>query len=136
MESRVETAVAKHKMKYNCTQSVMCTYADLVGLDESTAFRVAEGMGRGMGGFDCTCGSLSGACMLAGLVNSTANLANPDSKDNTYKLSNAMVQEFSARLGSHHCRTLRGIDTKKSLAPCETCIRTACELVEKHLFAK
>ena len=48
--TRVKETIARHDKGYNCAQSVACTYADLVGLDEATMFKVTEGLGKGMGG--------------------------------------------------------------------------------------
>ena len=64
--TRVKETIERHDKGYNCAQSVACTYADLVGLDEATMFKVTEGLGKGMGGTLATCGALSGACVLAG----------------------------------------------------------------------
>ncbi|MBQ2140963.1 MAG: C_GCAxxG_C_C family protein, partial [Acidaminococcaceae bacterium] len=85
--TRVKETIARHDKGYNCAQSVACTYADLVGLDEATMFKVTEGLGKGMGGTLATCGALSGACVLAGMKRSTGNLEAPDSKLETYKLA-------------------------------------------------
>ena len=85
MKTRVEETIAKHSKGYNCAQAVACTYCDLVGLDEETMFKITEALGAGMGNMEGTCGAVSAACVLAGLKNSTANLAAPDSKADSYK---------------------------------------------------
>ena len=46
--TRVKETIARHDKGYNCAQSVACTYADLVGLDEETMFKVTEGLGKGI----------------------------------------------------------------------------------------
>ena len=68
MSSRVEKALENHGKGYNCCQAVACAYADLVGVDENLIFAAGEGFGAGMGGMQCTCGAVSGACMVAGLL--------------------------------------------------------------------
>ena len=70
MQSRVNDCIMRHDMGFNCAQSVACTYADLVGCDKQTIFKMTEGLGLGMGGMQGTCGALSGACVLAGMKNS------------------------------------------------------------------
>ena len=85
--TRVKETIARHDKGYNCAQSVACTYADLVGLDEETMFKVTEGLGNGLGGALATCGAVSAACVLAGMKRSTWNLESPYSKLETYKLS-------------------------------------------------
>ena len=73
METRVQQTTERHRRGYNCAQAVACTYCDLFGLDEETAFRLTEGYGLGMGNMEGTCGALSAACLLAGMKNSTGD---------------------------------------------------------------
>ena len=65
MESRVMEAKARHDRGFNCCQAVACTYCDLFGMDEETAFKACEAFGAGMGGMEGTCGAVSGAVFLA-----------------------------------------------------------------------
>ena len=109
--TRVKETIARHDKGYNCAQSVACTYADLVGLDEATMFKVTEGLGKGMGGTLATCGALSGACVLAGMKRSTGNLEAPDSKLETYKLAEEIVNKFQEQCHSLVCKELKGLDT-------------------------
>ncbi len=134
METYSEKAVQLYKSHgYNCAQAVVCAYADLINEDEKTLFRISEGFGHGMGCFEGTCGAVVGACMLVGLKNSTANLAAPDSKAATSKLSKQVVQAFKKKHGTILCRELKGIDTGKVLCPCIDCIKDASELAEEIL---
>ena len=80
MKSRVEIAKEKHRNGYNCCQAVVCTYCDLLGMDETLAFRASEAYGLGIAKRYETCGSVCGMMMLAGLKNSDANLEKPGSK--------------------------------------------------------
>ena len=66
MTERAERAQRLHAQGYNCAQAVACAYCDQFGMDEETAFRVAEGFGLGMGMMEM-CGALSAVFMLAGL---------------------------------------------------------------------
>ena len=66
MEERQERAIALHNKGYNCAQAVACTYCDLFGLDEETAYKMAEGFGLGMGLME-VCGALTGGFLLAGV---------------------------------------------------------------------
>lgn len=80
MSSRVEKALENHGKGYNCCQAVACAYADLVGVDENLIFAAGEGFGAGMGGMQCTCGAVSGACMVTGLLKSSRNTKEPVTK--------------------------------------------------------
>ena len=66
MSERAERALRLHGQGYNCAQAVVCAYCDQFGMDEQTAYRMAEGFGFGMGLME-VCGALSAAFMLAGL---------------------------------------------------------------------
>ena len=52
---------------YNCAQGVLAAFAEELGIDEDTAFRVGANFGSGMriGG---TCGAVTGALMVLGLA--------------------------------------------------------------------
>ena len=134
MESRVNECGLRHLKGFNCAQSVACTYADLVGCDEVTMFKMTEGLGLGMGGMQGTCGALSGACVLAGMKNSGGNLTHPATKGETYQLSREMVRRFQAVAGATNCKDLKGVETGEVLHPCPACISDAAKIVEEVLF--
>lgn len=136
MESRAELAHMRHKKGYNCAQAIGCTYCDLVGVSEEEAFRALEGFGFGMGGMLGTCGAVSGAVYLAGLIHSTVNLESPDSKAKTYGYSKEIVSRFNEMNGAITCKELKGIGTDHGvLRACPGCIDDACALVEEILFS-
>ena len=134
MQTRVEETMKRHDIGYNCAQAVACTYCDLVGIDEKLMFRLTEALGGGMGGKECTCGALSGACVLAGMKASTGNLEKPDSKAASYELSKEIVRQFIERTGSVVCKEIKGVETGTPLRPCNDCIKDAAAIVEKVLF--
>lgn len=133
MESRIEKTIKRHDRGYNCAQAVACTYCDLVDVDEETMFRMTEGLGLGMGCMEGTCGALSGACVLAGMVNS-GGTEKANTKGSTYKLSRELVTRFQNRNQATRCRDLKGVDTGVVLRSCPDCIRDAAEFVEEVLF--
>ena len=46
--TRIDETIKRHDKGYNCAQAIACTYCDLVGMDEETMFKVAEGLGLGV----------------------------------------------------------------------------------------
>ena len=134
MESRTMEAKARHDRGFNCCQAVACTYCDLFGMDEETAFKACEAFGAGMGGMEGTCGAVSGAVFLAGLKNSCGDLEKPVSKGKTYQFSRAITAKFREKNGSLVCRELKGIETGTPLRSCEGCILDAAALVEELLL--
>ena len=128
MISRKEETITRHKKGYNCAQAVACTYCDLVGMDEETMFKATEALGGGLGTMEGTCGAVVGACVVAGLSNSTGNLERPDSKADTYRKVRELNAKFRAQNGSTICREIKGMDTGKVLRSCDGCIQDAVRL--------
>lgn len=135
MKTRVEQTMERSKKGYNCAQAVACTYCDLVGVDETTMFKMTEALGLGMGGMQGTCGAVTAACMLAGMKRSSGNLEMPDSKGASLKLSREIVQRFEDQNQAVICRDLKGVETGKVLRACPDCIRDAAAIAEQVLFA-
>lgn len=136
MQTRIEKCTEKHQAGFNCAQAVACTYADLVGVEEETMFKITEGLGLGQGGMLGTCGAVAGACVLAGMKNSCGDLQNPNSKGSTYKLAKMITEGFQAQNCSVICRELKGVDTGKVLRSCPDCITDAAALAERILFSE
>ena len=133
--TRKEKALELHQKGYNCAQSVTCAYCDMAGIDQETMFIVTEGLGLGMGAMLGTCGAVSGACIIAGAMNSSANLEAPDSKKSTYELTAAITKKFQEKNSTLTCKVLKGIDTGTVLRPCSGCIEDACDILEEVLPA-
>lgn len=132
MESRVQKAVdLREKHGYNCAQAILCAYADLYGLDEQTAYRIAEAFGTGMGGMGDTCGAVSAAFMLLGMK-SKNGIGDKAGRAALYKDVRELAAAFKAEAGSTICRELKG-QTGLSVYPCAKCIETAAKLFEAEL---
>ena len=135
MSERIKTADELHRKGYNCSQSVVVACADLVDVPKEILFKTTEGFGLGMGTMDGVCGALTGALVIAGLKNSTGNLASPKSKGATMKIAKSMQNNFREKCGAIICRELKGVDSGKMLCSCPDCIKHGVEVVEEQ-FAK
>ncbi len=136
MDTRVMQTKERHDHGFNCCQAVACTYCDLFGMDEETAFKACEAFGAGMGGMEGTCGAVAGAVFLAGLKSSCGDLEKPISKGQTYQLSKEITARFKEKNRSLVCRELKGIETGEPLRSCEGCILDAAALVEELLLGE
>lgn len=136
MESRKKIAIEKHDLGYNCAQSVALTYADLVDMAPEHLFKITEGFGLGGGNMQGTCGAISGAIALIGLLNSCGDLEHPSTKAQTYALGREILERFKAQNGSIICHELKGAGTGKVLRSCPDCIMDACQLFEELYEAK
>lgn len=134
MESRIEQALEKHRNGYNCAQSVICTYCDLFGMDEETAYRMSEGFGRGLGGAQGgVCGAVSGMCMIAGLRDSKGGAEKGKTKKLTYQDVRGLCAKFQEMNGSIICSDLLGLGAPGIKRSCDGCIEDACRLLEAYL---
>ena len=133
MTERAERAQSLHNKGYNCAQAVVCAYCDLFGLDEETAYKMAEGFGLGMGMMD-TCGALSAAFMLAGMQGSKGTEHPGETKAQTYKTTKMLAAAFREKNGTYLCRELKGIADGKMRRSCPGCIKDACSLIETALI--
>ncbi len=131
--SRISLGDEKHKKGYSCSQAVACVFCDEMGLDEETVFKLTEGFGAGMADMQGVCGALSGAAMVIGMKNSTANLGQPDSKAATMKTVRELVAKFRNMNGSTICKDLKGVETGRALRSCPGCIEDAIKLTEEAL---
>lgn len=134
MNQRQETALEKRKKGYNCAQAVACVFCDEVSMDEETLFKLTEGFGSGMGSMDGTCGAVTAACLLTGLMKSTGNLDHPDSKVMTSRFTRDILKRFKERNQTVTCHVLKGIGTGQVLRSCPDCICDAIEYVENILL--
>lgn len=133
IEERVAEIKDKHTRGYNCAQIVLCSYAEELGIDEETLFRISEGFGAGMGGMMQTCGAVTAMFMALGLANSSGDLQACDTKPQTMKKVRELAAEFEKKNGSIVCRELKGIDTGKVLRSCDGCIEDGIRIFGEYL---
>ena len=131
---RAEIAAAKHRNGFNCCQSVVCTFADEVGIDESLLYKISEGFGAGMGTTQGICGAISGAAILAGLVHSDGNVEHAGlSKAKTTRIAGIMQKKFVEQAKALICMDIKTGNNGKAFTSCNDCIRIAVRIVEEEL---
>ena len=113
---------------------MLCSYAEELGIDEETLFRISEGFGAGMGGMMQTCGAVTAMFMALGLANSSGDLQACDTKPQTMKKVRELAAEFEKKNGSIVCRELKGIDTGKVLRSCDGCIEDSIRILGEYLL--
>ncbi len=126
-----EMAMEYHNQGYNCAQAVALPFCEEMGLDAALVKRATEGFGAGMGGRTQTCGALSGAVFVAGMLNASPTA--PTSKMDTYKVCGKMSEEFVAHCGSGVCEVIKGLTGGKMLCSCNECIACGVRLVEEFI---
>ncbi len=143
MISKIEKAIDTFSRGYNCAQAVFSTYAPSFGIDEAKALKISQGFGSGMGRLQEVCGAVTGAFMVIGAQNGSADLDNTPAKEDTYAQIKAFNTRFRERHGTILCRDLLGIDLnteegqqelwEKNLLStvCARCVRDAAEIIEE-----
>lgn len=91
---------------YNCAQSVTMAFADLMGMDEQAAARLASPFGGGMGRMREVCGAVSGMLMVAGLLYGYDTPGDDVSKKAHYHLVQHLAGKFREEAGSIVCREI------------------------------
>jgi C_GCAxxG_C_C family probable redox protein len=97
-----QEAVGKFEKGFACSQSVFSTYAGPMGLAQDTALKISDAFGGGMGGMGETCGAVTGAYMVLGLINGRTEADDDESKKKTRKL----IKEFTQRFKEAHKTTI------------------------------
>ena len=142
--NRVEKAQSMMQAGFNCSQAILSTYASELGLDLSTAKKIASAFGGGMARMGETCGAVTGAFMVIGLKHGFTSEEEQSQKDATYECVKEFVKRFEQRRGSIKCRELiecdistphgyqRAVDQKLFESICmKRVIRDASEILEE-----
>lgn len=109
LEKRVDQAVDNFMQGYGCCQSVVAAFADLYGLDETMAKRIAAGFGGGVGRMRMMCGAVSGIVILTGLDCGQTEGADRQGKSACYKVVQELLAQSKAENGSLICAELLGL---------------------------
>lgn len=103
--NRVEQALKINRSGYNCAQSVLLAYSDVIGLDEKAALAMAAGFGGGVR-YGEVCGAISGAVMVLGLLYPFSDSADMDAKYKIARISKSVCERFREKRGVVTCREL------------------------------
>lgn len=133
--NKTELARIKHEKGYNCAQSVACSFADEVGVDEKNLYKACGGFGGGLGCGKGMCGALMGAVVLSGMVNSDGNIEEPGKTKKFSTMRSAMMLKYFSEKtnGELICYDLKGAGGTKPKVSCSDCITYAVEAVEEVL---
>lgn len=141
--NRYELADSLHNRGFNCCQSVLGAFADVIGISEQEAYSIGAGFGAGAGTGEL-CGAITGAVMTLGLLTPVDQNDPVGSKKRTVALSKELQKRFSERFGALRCQELlQNKFTPDDTTPaakamgltghCAIMIVTAVEIVEAML---
>ena len=95
---------------YGCCQSVICAFADIYGIDSTTAKKIGAGFGGGVGRMRMMCGAVSGIVTLVGLDCGQTEGSDREGKAACYKVVQDLLGVFKQRNGSVICAELLGLN--------------------------
>ena len=95
---------------YNCAQSVLLTYAPDLHYSTELAQKIAAGFGGGMGKTQHTCGAVTGAVMVLGILRGEVAGDNEELKSESYRSVKTLMRDFHDRYGTTSCSELIGCD--------------------------
>ena len=109
LEERVARAVENFMAGYGCCQSVVAAFADLYGLDDILAKKIAAGFGGGIGRMRMMCGAVSGIVMLVGLHCGQTEGSDLEGKTACYKVVQELLEQSRQLNGSLICAEILGL---------------------------
>lgn len=109
LDERVARAVENFMAGYGCCQSVVAAFADLYGLDDILAKKIAAGFGGGIGRMRMMCGAVSGIVMLVGLHCGQTEGSDLEGKTACYKVVQELLEQSRQQNGSLICAEILGL---------------------------
>ena len=109
LNERVARAVDNFMAGYGCCQSVVAAFADLYGLDDVLAKKIAAGFGGGVGRLRMMCGAVSAIVMLVGLDCGQTEGSDREGKSACYKVVQQLLAQSEAENGSLICAEILGL---------------------------
>ena len=109
LDARVTRAVDYFMAGYGCCQSVVAAFAELYGLDDEMAKRIAAGFGGGVGRLRMMCGAVSGIVMLVGLDCGQTEGSDREGKSACYKVVQRLLARSEQENGSLICAEILGL---------------------------
>ncbi len=110
ISSKCDEAIKCFNAGFNCSQAVLSTYCERLGLSKETALKIACPFGGGMARTGETCGAVTGAYMLIGLKEGKYLPEDGGAKENTYRLVHEFNDRFKEIYGSLLCKDILSCD--------------------------
>ena len=112
-----KTATDYFLQGYSCSQSVILTFAEELGLDRDTANAVSAPFGGGIGRLREVCGAVSGMMFALGAFYGPVQPNETDKKKDLYKDVQKLADLFKDKNGSIICRDLLGLEGRSEAEP-------------------
>ena len=104
MVDKLKLAGQAYGKGFTCSQAVFCAYAKDMGIDETTACRIMEGFGGGLGGMQEVCGALAAASAIISFYSSDGTPSTGAKRQQTYDKVCRAAELFQKEYGGVTCR--------------------------------
>ena len=143
--NKSELAVLKFKDGYNCSQSVLVTFAEELQLDRNVALKIANGFGGGMGRTQEVCGAVSGGIMVLGLLFGRGENEGKEKQEFLYSKVQELINEFTKIESTVNCKDLlsgcnlltesgqKQFKEKLLIDRCYSYVKLVCEIIKKMI---
>ena len=145
-KTRKQIAIDYFKEGYNCSQSVVMAFEDVLTIDAKELCKIASPFGGGISRMRETCGAVSGMVLVLGNLIGYSTPEMGAKKQELYEKTQKILKIFESRYGSLTCRRLLNLnvvhdDPKPSKRdhsffmnrPCPELIGGAAEILESFL---
>ncbi|MBP9995753.1 MAG: C_GCAxxG_C_C family protein [Lachnospiraceae bacterium] len=143
--NRIDRAMKIFEEGYNCAQSVVLAYEDVLPLDHEMLSKMSCSFGGGLGRMREVCGCVSGMAMVLGLVEGYDGIGEGDIKAKHYEKVQEVAHAFEKENGSIVCRDLLGLSIKSDSPipekrteeyykkrPCKELVGMAVKILEEY----
>ncbi len=144
--TRKEKAMEYFGEGYNCSQSVVLAFSDMLPYDKSTLLKLSSSFGGGMGRLRQVCGAVTGMFIVTGFLYGYDEPGKVDEKAELYEKIQALAKQFEAEAGSIICGELLGTGNAKqspvpekrtpayyAKRPCKEMVGIAAEMLENFI---
>ena len=144
--SRREDAMDNFRKGYNCAQSVVLAFEDILPVDNKQLSKLSSSFGGGMGRLREVCGSVSGMFITAGLLYGYDGPETGKVKADHYARIQELAGSFEEKHGSIICRELLGLHVRHDVPrpearteeyyrkrPCAELVGDAAEILEQYI---
>lgn len=146
MTQRQLKAYNYFKQGYNCAESVVMAFSDVLGVQDTDLAKISRAFGGGFGRTRNLCGAVSGMGIVLGMAMPMQSDITEDKKE-IYKNVQQVVAQFKERNGNDNCGVLlqnvKGItadyhpDVRDEeyyrVRPCVKFVLDAVDILEKKL---
>lgn len=140
---RTDKALELFSKEFNCAQSVLFSFEDILHIDKDTLLKITTGFGAGTSRLQLTCGAVNGAVMVLGLLYGRGQQDELNKQEEVYSRVQLFINRFHNRFSSISCFELidgcnlltddgqKRFESERLIERCNECVKTAVEILEE-----